>query len=154
MNMKSLSVILGGISVFALGACTVTGTGSTSTGSGGGTTTATTTTTTGGVGGSGGGTTTTTSTTTTGGAGGCDAMYTCAEAITPPNGDSTKLCNGPAGDAYDAYYKCVCDATGPCGTACGMAYCTGTAPTAECTTCIQDNTDKGCKKEADTCAAN
>lgn len=149
MNMKSLTVMLGGISIFALGACTVTGTGTTGSGggSGGGTTTATTTTTTGGVGGSGG-----SGSTTTGGAGGCDANYTCAEAITPPDGDPGKLCNGPHGDVYDALVKCTCDATGPCSSKCGDNSCKGMPASADCTACLQAAAPDGCKTENDACA--
>lgn len=146
MNMRSLTVILGALSAFALGACTVT---STPTGSGG---TSSTTEGTGG-GGVGGGTGGRGGAGGSGGAAGCVKDYTCAEAITPPDGDGTKVCDGPAGDAYDAYYTCVCEAAGACGTACGAAYCGGTAATAECTACLQ-NGDTGCGKQVDNCANN
>jgi hypothetical protein len=146
MNMKSLTVVFGALTSFALAACTVTNTTAGVGGNGGEAAGV------GGSGGSGGGTTTTVTSTGTGSA--CDPAYTCAEAITPPDNDGTKVCDGPAGDAYDAYYKCVCDSTGPCGTVCGTAYCTGTPATADCTTCLQDISEKGCKKQADECATN
>jgi hypothetical protein len=150
MNMKSLTVILGGISLFALAACNVTTTGGVGGSGAGGTTTATTTTTTGGVGGSGGAGGS--GSTTTGGAGGCDSNYTCAEAITAPAGDPSKLCNGPHGDAYDAYQKCVCDAAGACAAKCGDNRCAGKADTADCTACLQAIAPDGCKTENDNCA--
>ncbi|MEO5728840.1 MAG: hypothetical protein ABI134_26875 [Byssovorax sp.] len=146
MNMRSLTVILGALSVFALGACTVT---STTSGSGGGTTATGTGGEAAGVGGAGGATSTATGTST--GTAMCDMTYTCAEAITPPDNDPSKLCDGPSGDAYDAYYTCICETVGACGKVCGAAYCTGTAPTAECTTCLQDSSEKGCAKVVEAC---
>jgi hypothetical protein len=153
MNMRSLTVILGALTTFALGACTVT----TTPGGSGGSTSATGT---GGEaagnGGAGGGGTTATGTTTSAtsstGTSMCDPNYTCAEAIT--DGDGTKVCDGAAGDAFDAYFDCVCETTGACGAKCGPAFCSGTAPSAECTTCLQDSTEKGCGKQAVECANN
>lgn len=149
MNMRSLTVILGALSAFVVGGCTVT---STTSGSGGSTSATGTGGEAAGVGGAGGATVTATGTST--GTSMCDPTYTCAEAITPPDGDGTKVCDGAAGDAYDAYYKCICEPTGACGTVCGMAYCGGTAATAECTTCLQDSSEKGCGKQVDTCSNN
>jgi hypothetical protein len=151
MNMKSLTVVLGAITAFALGACTVTSTtsgsgGSTSaTGTGGGTTT----TTTGGVGGSGGAGGST-SATGTGGAASCEA-YTCSEAITPPDGDPAKLCaTGPHADLYDALAACTC--TGACKDKCSTNTCANMAITADCTACLQD--PAGCKAEFVACAGD
>lgn len=151
MNMKSLTVILGGIAVFALGACTVTGTGSTTTGTGGGTTTATTTTT-ASVGGAGGGGGATSTATGTGGAPTCDNMYTCAEAITPPNGDPGKLClDNASGKAFTALSDCTC--TGACKADCSDNVCmAGGSASDKCTACLQSAT--GCKTEFDSCANN
>ena len=147
MNMKSLIVILGGISVFALGACTVTGTGSTSTGSGGGSG-GSTTVTTAGNGGAGGATAA--STGGTGGAVACNDMYTCAEAIDPVTGDPSKLCDGVHGTAYDTLATCTCDAAGKCVTDCGDNACKGMGASPACTACLQSAT--GCKTEFDACA--
>jgi hypothetical protein len=147
MNMKSLSVVLGAFTMLALGACKVTTTGSSSTGEGG---SGTGTTTTGGVGGSGGSGGAATTATGTGGAPACDAAYTCAEAITPPNGDAKKLCDGPHGTLYDALNACTC--TGACKTACEATACAGLAASPECTTCLQAAAPDGCKKEFDECS--
>ena len=143
MNMRSLTVILGALSAFALGACTVETT-TTGTGSGGSGTT-----TTGGVGG-GGGEGTTTTTTGTGGAPACVETYTCAEAL---DGEPSKLCDGAHGDLYDAYYKCTCESGGACFAACGDNACTNGAKSADCTACLQ-KTDMGCAKEFEACAAD
>ena len=147
MNMKSLSVVLGAFTMLALGACKVTTTGSSSTGEGGsgaGTT--------GGVGGGGvgGGGTSTSTATGTGGASACEMTYTCAEAITPPNGDAKKLCDGPHGMLYDALHACTC--TGACKTACEATACAGMAASADCTKCLQAAAPDGCKKEFDECS--
>ena len=150
MNMKSLSVVLGAFTVLALGACKVTtpgtsGTGGSSTASG----ESTATTTTGGVdggGGAGGA-----GATGTGGAPACDPTYTCAEAITPPNGDSKKLCAGPHTELYDALTACTC--TGACKSVCEANVCTGTADaSADCTKCLQSAAPDGCKTELDACS--
>jgi hypothetical protein len=138
MNMRSLTVILGALTAFALGACKVT----TTTGSTGGSTSATGT---GGeaagVGGSGGG----------GGAGGaaaCDEAYTCAEAL---DGDPSKLCDGAHGDLYDKYFACTCETGGKCFAACGDNACKDGAKTDDCTKCIQATTT-GCSEEQAACA--
>jgi hypothetical protein len=150
--MKYLTVILGGISVFALGACTVRGTGSTSTstgGSGGATTWATTTGyygdvggAVGDVGGAGGN--------GTGGAPACDDAYTCSEAISPPDGDPNKLCVGnPHEKVFKAMSECVC--TGACMAYCADNFCMASSPpTNDCTACLQSAT--GCKTQFDDCA--
>jgi hypothetical protein len=152
MNMKSLTVVFGAISAFALGACTVNGTGSTSTGAGGGSGTTTTAAAgTGGeaagVGGSGGGSTTA----GTGGAAACMMGYSCAEAIDPMKGDPKLLCEGPSAMLYDALQACTC--TGACKAACGASACANAPASAECTTCLQDPTT-GCKKEFDACSSD
>ena len=146
MNMKSLTVILGGISVFALGACTVNSPSSTSTGAGGTATAATTA----GNGGAGGGGGATAGTGGTGGVAACSETYTCAEAIDPVNGDPSKLCDGVHGTAYDTLATCTCDAAGKCVTDCGDNACKGMAASAACTACLQSAT--GCKTEFDACA--
>jgi hypothetical protein len=146
MNMKSLSVVLGAFTMLALGACKVTTSGTSGTG-GSTTSTGDGTTTTGGVGGGGGAASTATG---TGGAPACDPAYTCAEAITPPNGDSSKLCAGAHTDLFDALSACTC--TGACKTACEANICAGKDVTAECTTCLQASAPGGCKTELDACS--
>jgi hypothetical protein len=148
MNMKSLTVVFGAISVFALGACTVTGTGTTSTGAGGGSGTTAAAGTGGeasGVGGSGG------ATAGTGGAAACMMGYSCAEAIDPTKGDPKLLCEGPSAMLYDALQACTC--TDACKASCGDNACAGMAASAACTTCLQDPT-AGCKKEFDACSSD
>ena len=151
MNMKSLSVVLGAFAMLALGACKVTTTGSSSTGEGG---SGAGTTTTGGVGGGGvgggggGGTSTATG---TGGAPACDPKYTCSEAITPPDGDPTKLCDMPSGLLYDALKTCTCE--GNCKTDCGDNKCAGKAITDACTKCVQSSVG-GCNSELVACSSD
>jgi hypothetical protein len=144
MNMKSLTVVFGALTLFALGACNVKELTTTSTvgGAGGGTTTAGV----GGAGGSGG-----SGATGTGGAAGCDDMYTCGEAITPPDGDASKLCDGPHGDLYDALNACTC--AGACKTQCEANACAGMSASAECTACLQDSV-AGCSKEFEACSGD
>ena len=87
--------------------------------------------------------------------------YTCAEAITPPDGDPNKLCPGTAaGAAYDKLARCTCgDAmanppvTGPCQGVCGDNSCKGDLASDMCVKCIQD-TQAGCGKETTECANN
>ena len=148
MNMRTLTVVLGAFTAFALGACNVT---TTTSGTGGNDTTSSGTTVAGvGGGGSGGSTTSTTSTSTgAGGKAACDDTVHCAAAITEGTGD--KICDGTeSATLYDAYVACTCTAGGACFSVCGNNYCDGKAGTAECTTCLQDNTT-GCKKVGDAC---
>lgn len=139
MNKRSLTVLFCSVSALVLSACIITGTGSG--GVGGGTTTngtggeGTISTSTGGVGGG------TTSTGTT-----CDPTYKCSEAITPPDGDPTKLCENDSAKFYDEYFDCVC--TNSCKTECGSNACSGTTSSEDCNKCRQDK----CKAQFDTCA--
>jgi hypothetical protein len=142
MNMRSLTVLFCSVSALILSACIITGTGSG--GVGGGTTGGTggegTTVTSGGVGGG-----TTTGSTSTGMA--CDAKYKCSEAITPPDGDPTKICDmTESATLYDAYYACSC--TKDCKTDCGNNACAGKASSDACKTCVQGK----CKAQFDACA--
>lgn len=84
----------------------------------------------------------------------CDPTYTCVEAMTPPHGDPTKLCDGLSATAYNAYHTCTCKPGGTCYWACGESFCVTQAQTAECTTCFQDSAVTGCGKAVDNCANN
>jgi hypothetical protein len=80
----------------------------------------------------------------------CDANYKCAEAITPPNGDPTKLCDGTVSAMlYDALSKCTC--MGACAQDCGASACVQKPADAVCDTCIHD-TAAGCGKEFNECS--
>jgi hypothetical protein len=144
MNMRSLTVILGALSAFALGACTVT---STTSGSGGSTSATGTGGEASGVGGAGGGTTATGTST---GTSMCDAKYTCSEAL---DGDPTKLCEGPSAMLYDTYYACVCETGGACFSVCSDNACKDGTKSADCTACLQKN-DMGCAKEFTDCSGD
>lgn len=139
MNMRSLTVILGALSAFVLGACTVT---STPGGTGGSTST------TGGVGGSGGTGGATASSTGTGTP--CDDKLTCADAL---GGDPMMLCEGPSAMLYDKYYACTCETGGACLTACGDNACKNMPKSADCTACLQNNTT-GCAVEFEACSGD
>ena len=142
MNMRSLTVILGALTTFALGACKVTTTtgasgGSTSSAGGSGGEAA-------GVGGAGGSTTAST------GTAGCDADLTCALAL---DGDPSMLCEGASAELYDKYYACTCEAGGACLAVCGENACKGDPQSADCQACIQ-KTDMGCAKEFEACSGD
>ncbi len=141
MNMRSLTVILGALTTFALGACKVT----TTTGSTGGSTSATGT---GGeaagVGGAGGSTTASTGTSA------CDATLTCAGAL---DGDPSMLCEGASAELYDKYYACTCETGGKCVAACGDNACKDGAKTDDCTKCLQDSA-AGCATEFEACSGD
>jgi hypothetical protein len=141
MNMRSLTVILGALTTFALGACKVTTTtgdsgGGTSSAGGAGGEAA-------GVGGAGGGTTST-------GTGGCDATLTCAGAL---DGDPSTLCEGASAELYDKYYACTCETGGKCFAACGDNACKDGAKTDDCTKCLQAS-DTGCATEFEACSGD
>jgi hypothetical protein len=167
MKMRSLTVILGAITAFAVSACSSSGTSS---GAGGETSTGTASATSSGTGGAGGeasttassttSTTTTTSTTstTTGtttttstGSGMCDPAYTCVEAITPMSGDPAMLCAGTAKTNYDALAACTC--TGACAAACKDNECNQLEPSTACKTCLVTPTT-GCKTQYDACTSS
>jgi len=165
MNMQSLTIVLGVITAFALGACTVETKSSTSTGAGGSTsasgTTNSVTGTSGaatGGGGAGGGSSASTSVsasaTGTGGEAPCDNTVHCAEAI--PDGIGYKLCDETeSAKLYDAFFACACTVDGACGSVCSNNYCSGAAVTTPtCTACLQNSTAKGCKKEFDACSGD
>jgi hypothetical protein len=147
MNMRSLTILLGAITTFALSACTVVSSTSSSTGTGGSDATSTTSGATGtgstatGVGGSGG--------TMSTGTAMCDPKYTCSEAISTPDGNPAELCDGPEKTAFTAYADCTC--TGACATACADSACKQLEASTECKTCLSDSTT-GCGKELITCA--
>jgi len=150
MNMRSLTIVLGAITAFALNACTVESSGSTSTGAGGSTSaTGATSGVTGtgsdstGVGGAGGSVSTSTAM--------CDPAYTCSMAITTPDGNPAELCDGPAKTVFDAYAKCTCD--GACATACADSACKQLEASTACKTCLSDST-AGCGKEFIACASD
>jgi len=140
MNKRSLTVLFGAVSALILSACIITGTGSGGVGGGtagtGGETGGTGSDMTGGVGGG-----------TTGSSMSCDMTYKCATAITPPEGDPTKLCDmTESATLYDAYYACVC--TDSCKTECGDTACAEKTPSYACNTCRGDK----CKKQLDACS--
>jgi hypothetical protein len=142
MNLRAF-MVLGAISAISLGACVITGTGSSGSDNSGGV---------GGIGGEGGA-----PSGGVGGAGGsgatCDPEYSCALAITPPDGDPTLICDDDteSADAYDAYAECVC--SGACAIDCGdtdRCKVGGGSSAGACTDCIQD-TNAGCGKEQQAC---
>jgi hypothetical protein len=90
-----------------------------------------------------------TSVTTGTGTSGCDPAYTCAEAISPPDGDPSKLCEGQHAMLYDALTQCVC--VDACAIQCSANACAGQAASAPCTTCLQD-TANGCGNQFNACA--
>lgn len=151
MKMQSLKVILGTITAFALGACTVT-TGAGGTGTGGTASTTGVTSTSGNpdtsatsTAGSGGATTTT-------GTGMCDPKYTCSKAIAQGTGDPALLCDGTAAlTNFDALSACTC--MGNCATACADNACMQLEPSAACKACLV-TADTGCKKEFDACVGS
>ena len=144
MNMRSLTIILGAITAFALSACVVTSTSS-STGTGGSTATSAdssatvTSSTATGVGGSSGST----------GTAMCDPTYTCSMAITTPDGNPAELCEGTEKKLFTAYSECTC--TGACATACADSACKQLDASTDCKTCLADPTT-GCGKEFVACA--
>ncbi len=78
-----------------------------------------------------------TSVTTGTGTTGCDPTYTCAEAITPPEGDPNKLCdNTLSGKAYFGFVQCLC--VDKCAVQCAASACAGLMPAPTCVTCLQD----------------
>jgi hypothetical protein len=77
--------------------------------------------------------------------------YTCHDAITPPDGDPTKLCNGVHGTTYDLLESCSCGGAGACKTDCGDNACMGTSASGACTSCLQTAAPAGCKAEYDAC---
>ena len=90
------------------------------------------------------------SVTTGTGTSGCDPSYTCAEAISPPDGDPTKLCDGTVhAKMYDALVQCVCVDT--CQVQCAGSVCSGGSPSATCAACLQD-TANGCGNQLAECA--
>ncbi len=150
MNQRSLTVTLGALAAFTLGACTV-GTTTSSSGTGGATSATTgsdataSATTSGGTGGSGGDATTTGTST---GTAMCDPMYKCVDAIAPGSGDPALLCDGPARMKLDALAACTC--SGNCAATCKDNACTQQDPSPECKACLS-TPDTGCKKEFDDC---
>jgi hypothetical protein len=85
-----------------------------------------------------------------GGAPGCGPTYKCAEAITPPDGDPSKLCPGSDSEAlYEELLKCIC--SGSCAMQCGANLCIGDDASASCNQCVFD-TAIGCGIEFNDCA--
>jgi hypothetical protein len=161
MRTRLFTFTLAVFALGALGACSSESTGSTTTSGSGGSGTGSGTTGSGGgatgTGGAGGGSTSTststgtgTSTSTSTGDPSCDTTYTCAEAL---DGDPSKLCDGPSGDAYDKYYACVCEPGGKCVAACGDNACKDGSKTVACTQCLQATTT-GCAAEFEACASD
>jgi hypothetical protein len=87
---------------------------------------------------------------TTGSGGPCDPTYTCAEAITPPDVDPGKLCQGSVSAAlYDAMIQCAC--VDACAFECGDTACVGVNGSPSCKACIQDPAT-GCLPQLEACA--
>ncbi len=86
---------------------------------------------------------------TTGTGASCEPTYTCAEAITPPEGDPGKLCEGVSAQLYDALAQCVC--VDACAIECGANTCAGQATSASCNACLTDPVN-GCGNEFNACA--
>ena len=86
---------------------------------------------------------------TTGSGGSCDPTYTCVQAITPPDVDPAKLCDGSSSAAfYDALIQCACVDT--CAIECGSTACIGIDGSPDCKACIQDPA-MGCLPQLDAC---
>ena len=80
----------------------------------------------------------------------CDPTYTCAEAITPPAGDPTKLCDNTLGaKLYDALVQCTCVDT--CQIECAGSVCVSSTASATCAACLQDPVN-GCGDQFNACA--
>lgn len=93
-----------------------------------------------------------TSVTTGTGTSGCDPSYTCAEAITPTDGDPNKLCyNTLSGNMYYALVQCLC--VDKCAIQCAASACAGFDPSATCKVCLQD-TVNGCGAPFADCSSN
>ena len=82
----------------------------------------------------------------------CDPAYSCAEAITPPEGDAGKLCDGTlAAKLYDVLFQCICGDT--CAIECGNNICAGDEASTPCKSCIADTT-MGCGSQFTDCVNN
>ncbi len=80
----------------------------------------------------------------------CDPAYTCAEAITPPEGNPDKLCDGTlAAKQYFLLIQCIC--VDACAIECGNNICAGDDASTPCKTCIADP-GKGCGNQFNECA--
>jgi hypothetical protein len=90
-----------------------------------------------------------TSVTTGTGTSACDPAYTCAEAISPPDGDPSKLCEGQHAMLYDLLSQCVC--VDACAIECSANACAGLQASGPCTACLQD-TANGCGNQFSACA--
>jgi hypothetical protein len=91
-----------------------------------------------------------TSVTTGTGTGACDPAYTCAEAITPPAADPSKLCDNTVhAKLYDALTQCVC--VDSCQIECSGSACIGQPTSPSCATCVQDPMT-GCGNQFNACA--
>jgi hypothetical protein len=86
---------------------------------------------------------------TTASGGPCDPAYTCAQAITPPDVDPGKLCEGSSSAAlHDALIQCAC--VERCPIECGNTACVGIDGSASCKACIQDP-GFGCLPQLEAC---
>lgn len=86
---------------------------------------------------------------TTGSGGACDPAYTCAEAITPPDADPGKLCEGSLSAAlHEAMIQCAC--VDACAFECGDTACLGINGSPSCKACIQDPA-AGCVTQLEAC---
>jgi hypothetical protein len=95
-----------------------------------------------------------TSATTGTGTSDCDPTYTCAEAITTPEGDPTKFCDNTL--SYKVYYglmQCLCVDKYKCAVQCAASACAGLMPGPTCMLCLQD-TVNGCGASFADCSNN
>lgn len=87
---------------------------------------------------------------TTGTGTGCDPGLTCAAAITPPDGNPTKLCdNTVSAKLYDALVQCTC--ADVCQIQCASSVCVSGSPSSTCAECLQDPAN-GCGNQLNACA--
>ena len=87
---------------------------------------------------------------TTGSGKPCDPTYTCVAAITPPDIDTSKLCEGSVSAAlYDALIQCAC--VDVCAIQCGGNACLGEDGSPSCTACVSDPV-MGCSAQFTACA--
>ena len=79
----------------------------------------------------------------------CDPSNTCAAAITPPDGDPTKLCdNTLSAKLYDALVQCTC--VDVCQVQCASSVCISGSPGPTCAECLQDPVN-GCGNQLASC---
>jgi hypothetical protein len=86
----------------------------------------------------------------------CDPDYTCLDALSETQGQVAQpelLCVGDPHDVlYSALHACLCDAGGPCASACGANLCSGIVADWACKVCSQGGAPYvGCLDEWHAC---